>query len=270
MRTFPIITLTLLLAAAPLHAAAISDTYVIPVAGHVSGANGETWTTDVVLHNTGDASLLVELTGVDSSGQFVDVTPATATLPAHGTVALRDIRFASGGTGALLLLGDAPFAISSRIYTDGARGSVGQSVPAMNTFADASTPDAFITGLMANDHYRTNIGFFAASDGGPMTVEITLFDAAGVRLGSKTFPVAAGAFSHMQISSRQIASASFDAASARVRVLSGDGLVTGYASVVDNFSSDASFIPADIDTSAAPTLLRQRVMLRSPRGAARW
>ncbi|HEX8171359.1 MAG TPA: hypothetical protein VF824_12535 [Thermoanaerobaculia bacterium] len=244
-------------------AASMSDTYVVPVAGHVRGANGETWVTDVTLHNPNGAPLLVELSAVGANGAALDVDPAVVTLPARGTTTLRDVLHRASGLGALVAVADEAFALTSRVYTAGARGSVGQSVAAMNEFADAERPDAFLTGLASNDSYRTNIGFFAVADAAPLQIEVALFDANGATLGTRTFTIAAGTMTQLQVSSRDIAPVSFDAATARVRVVAGDGLVTSYASLVDNHSSDGSFIAASVVDGGAPlSLLRSRVVVR--------
>lgn len=97
-----------------------------------------------------------------------------------------------------------------------------------------------------------------------------MLDAAGIALGSKLFEFPAGTLSHRHINSRDIAPMMFDAATARLRVVSGDGAVAVYASVVDNISSDASFIPAVVAQQEWGSLLRQQDMLqRRIRGFSR-
>jgi hypothetical protein len=252
MRILTMTAITLLLAAT-LSAATISDTYVVPVAGHVTGANGETWVTDVTLHNIGATELVVDLSAVAGVA-----TPATVTVAPHGTVALHDVL--SSQLTALVLTANAPFTMAARVYTTGARGSVGQSIAPMTDFSDDDRTDSFITGLVASPLYRTNIGFFAAADANDLDVEITLFDAAGTSLGAKTFHVAAAQLAHVQVSSREIAPVSFDAASARVRVVGGSGIVTAYASIVDNISSDGIFVPATVLGDIAPPSVVRRLL----------
>jgi hypothetical protein len=72
------------------------------------------------------------------------------------------------------------------------------------------------------------------------------------------------------MNSREIAPTAFDAATARVRVTSGDGIVIPYGSVVDNLSSDASFVSAAlVQQSPADVLHQQTILRRAVRGSER-
>ncbi len=247
-------------------AAAVGDTYVLPVAGHLTGAGGQTWVTDVTLHNAGDSQLVVDLAGVGRDGAVVDLNASTVTVGPRGSVTLRDV--VRGGAGALIVAGSGPFTLTSRVFSDGARGSFGQTVSAISEFLGADSADAFLPGIVATSRYRTNIGFFAVAESTDLQLDISVVDAAGTVLGSKTFRVPAGQMSQLQVSSREIASAAFDVAAARVHI-TGDGLASAYASVVDTTSGDASFIPADVAFgSNSAALLRQRTALRQRIGGA--
>lgn len=262
--------LAFLLHAAALSAASVTDTYVIPVAGHVSGANGQTWVTDVTLHNVTSSSLVIDLAAVGAEGHPIELDAETVTVAPHGTLMLRDV-VRQNAVGALVIAGSGAFTITSRVYSsEGARGSVGSDVAAVNEFLGSDSGEAFLPGLVANSSYRTNLGFFAIADATVLQLEIMLLDDAGIALGSKLFEFPAGTLSHGHINSRDIAPMMFDAATARLRVVSGDGAVAAYASVVDNISSDASFIPAAVAAQPPASLLRQQSMLqRRIRGSSR-
>jgi hypothetical protein len=247
--------------AAAAFAAPLSDTYLLPVAGHVSGLGGQTWMTDVTLHNVTDEDLVVEIGGLRSNGDPMDLTSDTVTIGPRGTLALRDLVQPSA-LGALLIAADAPFAVAGKIYSEAGGGFVGQAIGAANDLIDASHPDAYLTGLVANDHQRTNLGFFGVAEGTPLRVEITLLSASGASLGSRTFDVPAGQVSHVLINTRDIAAAAFDAATARVRVLEGDGVAAPYASVVDNATRDAIFVPVATAAAESGNLQRQASVLR--------
>jgi hypothetical protein len=259
MRTF--IAAAALLFSVPA-VAQIADTYVIPVAGHSTGANGETWVTDLTLHNVSDSPLMVELEGIGPDGEPMDLTTGTATIPPRGSTQLRDVVLPSG-VGSLLITGDGEFAMTSRVFTEHAAGSVGSVVPAVDSFIDLENGGAFVPGLAANSSYRTNIGFFAVAGTTPLHFAIDLLDGSGATLATKAFAVPAGTMTHRQISSREIAAIDFDAAAAQVRVTDGDGVITAYASVVDNRSRDASFVAAQaLSELSAASLLRHRSLLR--------
>ncbi len=264
-----ILTLGLVLYTVVSFAGSIADTYVIPVAGHVSGANGETWITDVTLHNVGDSTIVVDLAGIGPDGDVISLNTESATIAAHETVALRDVVRPSA-VGALVVAGSGPFTGTTRVYTAGPAGDVGTDVPAVNEFLGPDTGAAFLPGIISNSRYRTNIGFLAIADATDLQFEITLLDAAGTPIGRRTFEVAAGRAAHRQFSSRDIAPASFDSATARVTLIAGDGAITAYASVIDHASSDSSFIPAAVlDSGSANALRRHVFLLRQAPGSQR-
>src|SRR6266852_4363892 len=137
-----ILTLGLVLYTVVSFAGSIADTYVIPVAGHVSGANGETWITDVTLHNVGDSTIVVDLAGIGPDGDVISLNTESATIGAHETVALRDVVRPSA-VGALVVAGSGPFTVTTRVYTTGPAGDVGTDVPAVNEFLGPDTGAAF-------------------------------------------------------------------------------------------------------------------------------
>ena len=244
MRT-ALISIAILLSAGFLYGAPAADIFVIPIAGHVTGADGQTWITDVTLHNVTSTDLIVDLAGFGSDGALIDLNAATVSIAAHGSMTLRDV-VRESDVGALVVAGSGLFTMTSRIYSDGPRGSVGSDITPVHEFLDADSGQAVLPALIASSDHRTNIGFFAVADATDLHLEVILLDATGVTLGSRSFVVTAGTIAHRHISSRETAPIAFDEATARVRVTSGDGVVTTYASVVDNTSSDASFIPASI------------------------
>ena len=253
--------LTLIFSAGALVAGGISDTYVVPVAGHVTGANGVTWLTDLTIHNVTASTILVDLAGVGADGSVMDLAAQTVTVGPNATMVLRDV--VSRGIGALVVAGNGPFSLATRVYSARAGGEVSSDVIPAEVFLDAESQGAFLAGLMANSKARTNVGFLAVANQSPLQIEVALLDATGTQIGARIFDVLAGALAHVHISSRDIAAASFDGGTARVRVLSGDGVVTAYASVVDHTSGDGSFIPAAmLDSSSLSARQQHRFLLR--------
>jgi hypothetical protein len=263
MRRFALL-LTLLLSPALLCASEFSDLYVIPVAGHVTGLNGSTWMSDVAIQNFQSTPLTVQIVVIESGeGMAENVTPGGSVIvPANGTRILRDVLngHGTGDTiGAIMVGADRPFAISSRAYIMNAAGATqGQSVTPLRNFldtslahADLSVATAYVAGLTSNSHYRTNLGFVAgsASTSG-MMLEVTLRDASGAAIGTHMFAIPGNGFEHVQFSSALLSSQSFDEGSATFRIVSGDGSVAPYASVIDNFSSAGFFIGSQFAPNA--------------------
>jgi hypothetical protein len=83
-----------------------------------------------------------------------------------------------------------------------------------------------------------------------MTLEVTLRNASGAAIGTRTFTIRGNGFEHVQFSSALLSSQSFDEGSATFRIVSGDGSVAPYASVIDNFSSAGFFIGSQFAPNA--------------------
>ena len=77
--------LLMFLVSPALLASEYSDLYLIPVAGHVSGANGSNWMSDVAIQNPQSTPLNVQLVLIESGEGMPDnVTALTSvTIPAE-------------------------------------------------------------------------------------------------------------------------------------------------------------------------------------------
>jgi hypothetical protein len=263
MRTFLLIGV-LLIPAGAVFAAPVNDTYVIPLAGHVSGANGETWTTEVILHNIEATTLVVDFAVI---GDTNDSGDRTISVPPHGTVALTDL-FEPGVAGALVVAGSAPFSLRARVHTtDGPRGSFGADIAPVTEFPDAQSDGVFLPGLSADARHRSSIGFLALAGDTDLIIEVAMLDSSGSQTGARTFVFDAGSMAHVHFNAAEIGAGTFDHSTARVRITSGDGVVTPYATVVDNISSDAAFVsPANSGPSGSQNQFKKLIEQRLIRG----
>jgi hypothetical protein len=260
-RLLTISTLLLLLSAPSLFAGHYADLYVIPVASHTAGVGGTNWRSDIAVHNFGATPLTLELVLIESGESTInnvlslsEVTPVV--VPPNGSRILGDVLARQEGgdrVGAVVIGGNRPFAVTSRSYSMSPAGdTVGQTVLAERDFVtnalgevDANAT-AYIPGLISNDRFRTNLGFAAAAGpGGALVFDVTLRDASGTNIGTKRFTVPPGAFMHQQFSSRSIATNAFDAGAAQLRIVSGNGAIVPYASVIDNATADAVFVSGE-------------------------
>lgn len=264
MRALTFALLAIALLATPLLAAPYSDFYVIPVAGHISGANGSLWKSDVALQNFQSTPLTIELLYIATGQPSVDnvanlvstaVPTGSVTVTAGGSVLLQDVLdhfdgHTDGLLGALIVTAEKPFAVTSRAYTTNASGgTIGQTVPPVQDFientlgdTDLATAVAYVPGLISSSAYRTNLGFVAGAGDTALQLTVTLRGASGAILGARGFTIAPNTLTHVQFPAGSIAAGAFDTGSAEFRITAGDGAVAPYASVVDNRTSSASFI----------------------------
>jgi hypothetical protein len=255
-----LLLLCLLMASVSAHANHYADTYVIPVAGHFAGANGTMWMTDLVLRNFRTTPIDVQIVVIESGFNTgdnlyplttTDIPNGVVTVGANSTMIIKDVmnghRGMSSATGALIVGSNAPFAVTSRSYTAGM--PIGQTVDAERDFLDNSleyadnTATAYVPGIISNSAARTNVGFTAgAGNAGPMTVEVTIRNASGGSLGVRTITVPAGQFMHIQFPVSSLTAGAFNEGSADFRIVTGEGVVVPYASIIDNATGNAAFV----------------------------
>lgn len=253
----PLFALLLASLIAPsLAAAPYSSFYVLPVAGRTAGAFGTMWISDVAIQNFQSSPMDISFVFIASGeGDSNNVSFLNkVAVPAGGSVLIRDILsvIAPAGTnvtGAIMVGADKPFAITSRAYNSST--GVGQEVPPAPDFldntlgrTDNANAVAYVPGLISNAAFRSNLGFVAGTPNGttPMAVSVTVRGADGSTLGSRTWIVPAGMLEHVQITVGSIASRTFDIGAAEFRIVSGNGAVVPYGSLVDNNTADGVFI----------------------------
>jgi len=219
---------------APATSRPIAPAKTIPVVGHVNGANGTRFVSDVRLYNRGNAPAHVTLiytpSGANGNSAFAAFN---AVIDAGHVVAFDDIvanELQSVGVGQLAIQGDvAQLVITSRTYTTTPVGTFGQFVPA----GEATSLPLIINHAEVDDAFRTNYGF-ADVGGSGGTVHVTVLDArSGATVGAFDHDVAP--FSHRQFP--LLTRGDF------VLVMTSNAQILGYASVVDNSSGDPIYIP---------------------------
>jgi hypothetical protein len=233
--------------------------YDISVAGKVSGSQGEKFVTDARIFNTSydsPASVLVEY--FQSGAANANATSTiVASIPARGTAVLDDIAGpnflkADGTVGGVRVSSSRQLAVTSRIYNDRIAlhaGTVGQfvaAVPRANALRRGVLPNISHDTVISHDHgsYRTNVGFFNPTPV-PVAVRLELRNADGSVVGTNTITLGAFAqqqntvtayFPNVTVPTTNL-SLSFDAAAP----------ILGYASIVDNVSTDQVYVAAQED-----------------------
>lgn len=240
-----------------------ANEYDIAIAGRVTNALGQTFVTDVRVFNPSydtPAAALLEYFGLNPPVAGNATASIAVNLAPRATAVFDDINgpggFNTPGTGGLRVSSNSKLAVTSRIFNDlrsSGKGTIGQFVPAVkfqNALRRGVLPQLSNRTLdpAALVGYRTNIGFFNPNNGA-VNVRLELRDENGVLLGSGTTLLqpygqiqnGIGAFTNADVGNRPNLTLSFDAAAP----------VVGYASVVDNISSDQIFVSAQEDTGVA-------------------
>jgi|GEM_PF-405955 len=221
-----------------------NDTYrlVVPVAGHVPGASGATFMTDLRLFNPDPqpvtASIIFTPSGADGRTIFAS---ANVVVGSHQVVQLEDAiaqLFQTTGIGQLEIGSESPSLLAtSRIYTQAAGGGTyGQYVPAtpVARALRAGNAPMYIPDLEVPLARRSNLGV-ADEDGST----VRLYGAAGDVVSTTSYPIAP--FSHFQL---PLAASGSNVVYLAEVTVSGGAAVLAYGSVIDNSSNDGVFTPA--------------------------
>ncbi|HUO84000.1 MAG TPA: M36 family metallopeptidase [Thermoanaerobaculia bacterium] len=210
----------------------------LAVVGRLPGLHGTAWVTDLWLTNPGDSPETVELALLRAGLAPVQVERM---IPARGSLLMEDLLLAAfgldEGSGQLEVRG--PVFTTSRIWTAGKSGTMGQFIPPAESFGVGDSPVAAI-GAEWSTAYRTNVGI-AEAGGEAAVVRLQVHDAAGMLLDSRDFPLAPDQLLQFGLDAIGISSIINGRVSAQV--IGGSGRVSGYLSIVDNGSGDPTFVP---------------------------
>jgi PKD repeat protein len=222
---------------------------LVSVAAQTPGAGNTSWRTELNVFNAGSQSASISLIYVPSGGGNA-ITRSLVLGPKQArtyTNSLLDLFSIDNGAGALKLEaisagGSADLRVTSRTFTTSPDGTYGQAVPDVRPEALEQT--LYVTGITANESYRTNIGL-VNRDSAPVSVTLTLYNTVGSTLATRNVTLAAGSFQQSGLAAYfpVIEGGSYDVLTMKIAAAS-PSAVSGYASVVDNRTQDPIYIQA--------------------------
>jgi hypothetical protein len=242
-----IVTILGLLVMIASAAAAQETVLFIPAAASAAGANDSFFVTDVRLFNPSpDESVTISLAWLRRNADNTGADEVAVEVGPRQGVALDDVvadTLGTSGAGGIRLRADRPFLATSRTYNAGGeQGTFGQFIPG------SSPDDALDSGILlqiqndsADSGFRSNAGF-ANPNSFTVTVTVRVFDLeSGMLLGerSRDLPPLAvsqinNVFGFVGVGGAVVNNASVE--------FTATGFVLGYASVLDNTSSDPIYV----------------------------
>ena len=227
---------------------------VIPVIGHVDGANGSHFRSDIYLFNPTSQTSTVTLEAKQWDAATV-LTRSFTLLPREARVIPDVLPTLFQMTGLARLrywsntFGDG-VRVTSRTYTVEPSGATyGSLIPPLNNFQIGAPGDRLeILGISGGTGFRTNLGLVELSPNtasGEATVRIHVLDQSLTELDTFTvrIPRAGGRQINDLFGSRGIAPPA--AAMLVVEVVDG-GLIGSYATLVDNITNDSTYLGAQL------------------------
>ncbi len=230
---------------------------VIPAIGHLDGANGSKFRSDLFLFNNASTpktlTLQAKLWDVPESPSMLSFTllPHEARvirdvlLTAFGKVGIARLRFVAQGSST-----DTSVRVTSRTYTiDPSGGTYGFLMPPLNSFQSGGPGDTLeILGPTLDPHFRTNLGLVdLAGFPGPRSAraKITIIDDGGRTLDSfeVSIPTAGGMQINDLFHSRGLPESTKPVL---IRVSTIEGMIGAYAAFVDNGTNDPAYVAANL------------------------
>ena len=235
---------------------AASVTRTIPAIGHLDGANGSKFRSDVYLYNNAPTSKYVTLAMKmwDSSAS----SSVSIVLQPNEARVLTDVLFTFFGRSGIARLRvtasgsttDTSIRVSSRTYTTDANGGTyGFLLPPLNSFQTASAGDILeILGPALDPGFRTNLGLvdMAAFESSPARARVEVISSAG-GLTLDRFEVTLPSLGGMQLNDLFRAhQLSHDGSPVLIRVTTINGMVGSYAATLDNGTNDSTYFAANL------------------------
>ena len=231
-----------------------STVRTIPAIGHLDGANGSKFRTDLFLFNPSDTpkNVTIQIKAWDTP----EISTLNLTLLGKESRIIRDALFRGfGKTGiARLRFVSDPFSVgvrmTARTYNvDENGGTYGYLMPALNNFQVAGPSDTLeILGVVGGERFRTNLGLVELTgipNGTTAAAKVAIIDDKGVTLDTLTvtIPVAGG----MQLNDIFHARGLGDGpAAALIRVTPLIGTFAAYATTIDNGTNDPVYLAANL------------------------
>jgi formylglycine-generating enzyme required for sulfatase activity len=255
----------------PAPEAAGEETWIVPGAAHLAGAEETYWVTDIVLHNPLDAPRLLNLYFLEAGSDNSQATGFQYSIEAGWAVKVCDVVEAVFGLsetfGALLIGSEGELRLTSRTYNDQPAGTFGQYIPAMALSEALGAADtALLIQLESSDRFRTNIGLANAGEQ-PLEVTIDLYDDAGIHLGTRAQSLQP--FDTVQVNRvfELVTDDEVGDGYAELSTAENQGAYLAYASVVDNTSGDPIFV-APVRASSEPQLIPAAAHLPGAQGTS--
>jgi hypothetical protein len=230
----------------------------IPVVGHIDGANGSKFRSDLFIYNSADSVRYISFQINPWEGGQPGYL--SLTLLAHEARVIGDVlptAFQRTGLARLrysVALNDSSVRVTSRAYTVAANGdenggTYGFLMPPLNNFQTAGPGDSLeILGTTTDAGVRTNIGLVditQSTNARNPKVNIAVIDKSGATIDSLdvNIPSAGGMQLNDIFRTRNVPAT---AGPVLLRITSVDGLIGAYAAVVDNGTNDPTYLPANL------------------------
>lgn len=230
-----------------------TTTFVVPAVARIGGVGDTAWVSDVTFANPYATPVEIELTYLARNRDNTHAPTLEFAVDPGQSTTLEDIvqgTFGTTGSGALLVRAQQPLVVVSRTFNDTPDGSFGQFIAG---FDEPSAIHEGQTGhllmLEESDSFRTNLGLVNL-DMDQVTVELRFVGPSGSDLGTLSYTLPPRGVMQINQVLRELSDLEISDFRAEVRVVTPEGRVVAYGSVVDNSSGDPRFVDTRLNTHA--------------------
>jgi hypothetical protein len=218
----------------------------VAASAHVLGAEDSVWRTDLAYFNASDQEMTVGLKFLasetdNSEAACVDGGTVAAWASAYADDVVLSAFALDDAVGGIAVYGSgSDLIVMSRTFNLTEDGTFGQTIPGREASEGIADGDVgVLMQLHENNDYRTNVGFLNTS-GAEATVTVEYYAEDGAFLGSEQ--VTLRPYEQLQLNRAFTRVTAQDVVNGRVEIAVSGGPVMAYASVVDNGTSDPSYI----------------------------
>ena len=234
----------------PVNTATVSaNRYVLPGMAQATTSNAS-WRSDVRLLNAGTTSTTATVTFYEQGNP----TPRSITKNVNaGEMLVFDqalkslfgLDISSGGAIVVTTPGNSKLVATARTYNQTSSGTYGQFVPGVTATDGVGMNDRALQVLQAesSDRFRTNLGIVEIT-GQPVSVQVSAYTPASKISVSSVWDLPANGFIQLNNILGQLNINNAYDARISLKVIGGNGKISGYASLIDNRTQDPTYIPA--------------------------
>jgi hypothetical protein len=219
--------------------------YLVAGVAHAAGRLGSQWRSNLCVTNVSESTAHLTITYRHGSGAVSEEYSLGANRSKEwGDVAASLFGMSGASAGSVEVASDVPVLVTARTYNQSSSGTFGQYLPGADAGRALTSGQLGVLPQIKNtSSFRTNVGFVNLGTS-PCTVRVRLYSASGVQLGSSVSRSAnPGEWSQINDVYDVAGAGSSNLGMATVEVVSGDGPIWAYASVVDNTSNDPTTVP---------------------------
>ena len=242
---------------------------VVPAVARIDGVGDAVWVSDVTFANPYATPVAIELTYLARNRDNTQAPMLEFAVDPGQSMTLEDVvqgTFGTTGSGALLLQAQQPLVVVSRTFNDTPDGTFGQFIGGFDErTAIHEGQIGHLLMLEESELFRTNLGLVNL-DMDQVSVEVHIVDRSGSDLGTLSYTLPPRGVTQINQVLRQLTELDISGVRAEVRVLTPEGRVMAYGSVVDNISGDPTFIDTRLNTHAIDIVIPAAARLAGANG----